>query len=239
MSDDEIYALKRGGHDPFKVFQAYAAAKACKNKPSVILAKTVKGYGMGEAGEGQNTTHSQKKLGLEQVKNFAKRFDVPVTQQDAEALNFYKPAPDSEEMLFLKSARKKLGGSLPSRIFELEDIKTPALSVFSTLLESSNEREMSTTMVLNRIMTLLVRDKLKKLSQLSPMRRVLLAWKGCFANWVFILPRGSYISLKILIKLCGIKRTKKDRFYKRVSMKQGRFLIGLPQQLLTRLTTPP
>jgi pyruvate dehydrogenase E1 component len=79
LSDDEIYALNRGGHDPFKVFQAYRAAKKCSDKPTVILAKTVKGYGMGEAGEGQNTTHSQKKLGLEQVAKFAERFDIPVT----------------------------------------------------------------------------------------------------------------------------------------------------------------
>ncbi|HIC40888.1 MAG TPA: pyruvate dehydrogenase (acetyl-transferring), homodimeric type, partial [Piscirickettsiaceae bacterium] len=86
MSDDEIYHLKRGGHDPYKVFQAYRAAKECSDKPTVILAKTVKGYGMGEAGEGQNTTHSQKKLGLKQVEIFAKRFDVPVTETDVKEL---------------------------------------------------------------------------------------------------------------------------------------------------------
>ena len=159
MSDDEIYHLNRGGHDPYKVFQAYHAAKACSDKPTVILAKTVKGYGMGEAGEGQNTTHSQKKLGLEQVEIFAKRFDVPVTDADVKELNFYKPAPDSEEMTYMNARRKALGGSLPVRSFELEDLKAPELEVFKTLLESSGEREMSTTMALNRVMTLLVRDK--------------------------------------------------------------------------------
>jgi len=112
MSDDEIYHLNRGGHDPYKVFQAYHAAKACSDKPTVILAKTVKGYGMGEAGEGQNTTHSQKKLGLEQVEIFAKRFDVPVTDTDVKELNFYKPAPDSEEMTYMNARRKALGGSI-------------------------------------------------------------------------------------------------------------------------------
>lgn len=159
MTDDEIYGLDRGGHDPYKVFQAYHAAKACSDKPTVILAKTVKGYGMGEAGEGQNTTHSQKKLGLKQVERFAKRFHVPVTEDDVKELNFYKPAEDSEEMLYMKARRQKLGGSLPVRSFNLEDIKAPELSVFDALLKSSGDREMSTTMALNRIMTLLVRDK--------------------------------------------------------------------------------
>ncbi|SMN00849.1 Pyruvate dehydrogenase E1 component [uncultured Candidatus Thioglobus sp.] len=159
MSDEEIYALKRGGHDAEKVFQAYAAAKACTDRPSVILAKTVKGYGMGEAGEGQNTTHSQKKLGLEQVARFAKRFDVPVTEDDVNQLNFYKPAADSEEMTYMLAQRKKLGGPLPIRSFELEQLKAPELSVFDALLQSSGDREMSTTMALNRVMTLLVRDK--------------------------------------------------------------------------------
>jgi pyruvate dehydrogenase E1 component len=159
LSDDDIYALNRGGHDPFKVFQAYHAAKACSDKPTVILAKTVKGYGMGEAGEGQNTTHSQKKLGLEQVEKFAKRFDIPVTKEDVKQLNFYKPADNSEEMVYMNAQRQKLGGSLPVRSFELETLNTPELSVFDALLKSSGDRELSTTMALNRIMALLVRDK--------------------------------------------------------------------------------
>ena len=159
MTDDEIYRLDRGGHDPFKVFQAYHAAKACTDKPTVILAKTVKGYGMGEAGEGQNTTHSQKKLGLEQVERFAKRFNVPVTDADVKELSFYKPAEDSAEMQYMKQKRQELGGPLPIRSFNLEAIKAPELSVFEALLKSSGDREMSTTMALNRIMTLLVRDK--------------------------------------------------------------------------------
>jgi pyruvate dehydrogenase E1 component len=159
MSDDEIYCLNRGGHDPYKVFQAYHAAKECRDKPTVILAKTVKGYGMGEAGEGQNTTHSQKKLGLKQVEKFAQRFDVPVTPEDVKNLNFYKPAADSEEMIYLQTQRKKLGGSLPVRQFTLEVLKAPPLSVFEGLLQASGERQMSTTMALNRVMSLLVRDK--------------------------------------------------------------------------------
>jgi pyruvate dehydrogenase E1 component len=114
---------------------------------------------MGEAGEGQNTTHSQKKLGLEQVAKFAERFDIPVTKEDVKQLNFYKPAQDSEEMIYMNTQRQKLGGSLPVRSFELENLQAPELDTFSALLKSSGEREMSTTMALNRIMALLVRDK--------------------------------------------------------------------------------
>ncbi len=162
MSDDEIYALNRGGHDPYKVFQAYRAAKEHTGQPTVILAKTVKGYGMGEAGEGQNATHSQKKLGLKQVARFAKRFDVPVTDKDVEELNFCRPAADSEEMKYLQERRAKLGGSLPARSFTPEKLTMPTLDTFSALLESTGSREMSTTMALNRIITLLVRDKTLK-----------------------------------------------------------------------------
>ena len=162
MSDDEIYALNRGGHDPYKVFQAYKAAKEHTGQPTVILAKTVKGYGMGEAGEGQNATHSQKKLGLKQVARFAKRFDVPVTDKDVEELNFCRPAADSEEMKYLQERRAKLGGSLPARSFTPEKLTMPTLDTFSALLESTGSREMSTTMALNRIITLLVRDKTLK-----------------------------------------------------------------------------
>lgn len=159
LSDDEIYALNRGGHDSFKVFQAYHAAKACCDKPTVILAKTVKGYGMGESGEGQNTTHSQKKIGLKQVEKFAKRFDIPVTEQEAKQLNFYKPDYNSKEMIYMRNQRQKLGGPLPIRSFELKKLIIPKLETFKALLESSGNRELSTTMAFNRIIGLLVRDK--------------------------------------------------------------------------------
>jgi len=130
MSDDEIYALKRGGHDLFKVYQAYKSATEHKGQPTVILAKTVKGYGMGEAGEGQNTTHSQKKLGVEHVIRYAKRFNVPVSQEEAEELKFYKPSEDSEELKYLKEKRNKLGGPLPVRKYDETSIKIPDISFF-------------------------------------------------------------------------------------------------------------
>ena len=159
MSDEEIFALTRGGHDPNKVYQAYKRAKEHVGQPTVILAKTVKGYGMGEAGEGQNTTHSQKKLGVDALVRVAQRFDIPVTKKDAEELNFYKPAEDSEEITYLKERREALGGYLPIRSFELESFKIPKLDVFDVLLKSSGEKETSSTMAFVRFLSLLIRDK--------------------------------------------------------------------------------
>jgi len=159
MSDEEIFALTRGGHDPNKVYQAYKRAKEHVGQPTVILAKTVKGYGMGEAGEGQNTTHSQKKLGVDALVRVAERFDIPVTKKDAEELNFYKPAEDSEEITYLKERREALGGYLPIRSFELESFKVPKLDVFDVLLKSSGEKETSSTMAFVRFLSLLIRDK--------------------------------------------------------------------------------
>ena len=159
MSDDEIFALERGGHDPNKMYQAYKRAKEHIGQPNVILAKTVKGYGMGEAGEGKNTTHSQKKLGIEALNRVAKRFQIPVTEKDAEELNFYKPEEDSEELTYLRKKREELGGYLPVRKFELEELTIPGIETFDVLLKSSGDREMSSTMAFVRFLTLLVREK--------------------------------------------------------------------------------
>jgi pyruvate dehydrogenase E1 component len=156
MSDDEIYGLNRGGHDPFS---AYKAAKEHTGQPTVILAKTVKGYGMGEAGEGKMTTHSQKKLAVEHVVKFAKRFKVPVSETQAENLEFYTPDEQSEEVQYLKARRNQLGGYLPERKFTMEDISTPELEVFKPLLDGSGDKEISTTQAFVRILTLLTRDK--------------------------------------------------------------------------------
>jgi pyruvate dehydrogenase E1 component len=141
------------------MYQAYKRAKEHVGQPTVILAKTVKGYGMGEAGEGKNTTHSQKKLGVQALTRFAKRFDIPVTEEDAKQLNFYKPGEDSEEIIYLKERRKALGGYLPIRTFKLEKLKTPDINVFDVLLKSSGEKELSSTKAFVRFLTLLVRDK--------------------------------------------------------------------------------
>jgi pyruvate dehydrogenase E1 component len=159
MSDDDIWRLNRGGHDPHKVYAAYKKAVDTRGQPTVILTKTVKGYGMGEAGEGQNITHSQKKMDIEELKTFARRFDVPLSEEQAENAEYYRPADDSEEIQYLQQRRKALGGYLPSRTHLAAPMEVPKLSIFDSMLEGSGEREMSTTMVFVRLLTLLTRDK--------------------------------------------------------------------------------
>jgi pyruvate dehydrogenase E1 component len=159
MSDADIWRLNRGGHDPHKVYAAYAAAVAHTGQPTVILTKTVKGYGMGDAGEGQNTTHSQKKMNPEALQAFKRRFNIPISDEQAETAAYYKPAEDSEEMKYLQARRKALGGYLPSRTHLAAPLEVPELSIFSSMLEGSGDREMSTTMAFVRMLTILARDK--------------------------------------------------------------------------------
>jgi pyruvate dehydrogenase E1 component len=159
MSDDDIWRLNRGGHDARKVWNAYAAAIAHRDQPTVILAKTVKGYGMGRAGEGQNITHQQKKLDDEALKAFRDRFNIPVSDADIANVPYYRPAEGSEELQYLQERRRALGGYLPQRRTRAPKLKVPALDAFAPLLESSGDREISTTMALVRILSILVKDK--------------------------------------------------------------------------------
>jgi len=159
MTDEDIWHLNRGGHDPHKVYAAYHAAVNHTGQSTVILAHTVKGYGMGAAGEGQMRTHSQKKLQAEDMIAFRDRFNIPLNDEDAAAGNYYKPADDSEELKYLHARRKELGGYLPTRNHRIAPLEIPDLSVFAPLLEDSGDREMSTTMVYVRLLTLLCRDK--------------------------------------------------------------------------------
>jgi pyruvate dehydrogenase E1 component len=159
MSDDDVWRLNRGGHDPYKVYAAYKQAVEHKDQPTVILTKTVKGYGMGLAGEGQNTTHSQKKMNIDALKAFAERFNIPMTDEQIEKAEYYKPAEDSPELLYMHARRQALGGYLPSRTHLAAPLDVPALSTFDALLQGSGDREMSTTMAFVRILTSLARDK--------------------------------------------------------------------------------
>ncbi len=159
MSDDDIWRLNRGGHDPHKVYAAYAAAMKHTGQPTVILAKTVKGYGMGEAGEGQNITHQQKKMGTASIRAFRDRFSVPIPDDKLEDVPFYKPAEDSPEMKYLRERIAAMGGSLPSRKRKVEPLEIPALSAFEAQLKSSEDREFSTTMAFVRILNTIIRDK--------------------------------------------------------------------------------
>lgn len=159
MSDEDIWRLNRGGHDPHKVHAAYAAAVKHTGQPTVILAKTVKGYGMGEAGEGQNATHQQKKMGIDSLKTFRNRFNIPISDEQIADAPFYRPAEDSEEIRYMKARRAALGGYLPKRQRLAKPLAIPALSAFDGFLKGGGEREMSTTMAFVRILTQLTRDK--------------------------------------------------------------------------------
>lgn len=159
MSDEDIWRLNRGGHDPHKVFAAYQAAVNHKGQPTVILAKTVKGYGMGASGEGQNTTHSQKSMDLESLKDFRDRFQLPVSDADIENMAYYRPAEDSPEMQYMRARRSALGGYVPQRRRKGNALTVPELSTFENMLGATGDREISTTMAFVRILTALTRDK--------------------------------------------------------------------------------
>jgi pyruvate dehydrogenase E1 component len=159
-TDDRIWSLTRGGHDPIKVYAAYKAAADHKGSPTVILAKTVKGYGMGEAGEGQMIAHQQKKFGDSALKTFRDRFNIPVSDEEIAKVPFLKLPEDSPQMKYLRERRASLGGYLPARRRRSEPLQIPELAAFDALLKATAEgREISTTMAFVRILTTLLRDK--------------------------------------------------------------------------------
>jgi pyruvate dehydrogenase E1 component len=159
LTDDDIMKLNRGGHDPFKVYAAYAQAVEHKGQPTVILAGTVKGYGTGVAGEANNETHSLKKLDLQSLKQFRDRFNIPLTDKELESVPYYRPAPDSPELKYMHARRQALGGSIPRRRSTFEPIGAPDLKAFSGQLKGSGEREISSTMAFVRILSTLTKDK--------------------------------------------------------------------------------
>ncbi len=159
MTDDDIWQLNRGGHDPSKIHAAYQAAVTHTGQPTVILAKTVKGYGMGEAGEGQNFTHQQKKLGEEALRRFRDRYRIPIPDEQIQEAPFYKPEEDSPEIRYLHERRAALGGYLPERSRGASRLPVPELAIFDSLLKGSGDREISTTMAFVRMLSALTRDK--------------------------------------------------------------------------------
>ena len=159
MSDEDIWRLNRGGHDPHKIYAAYHSAVSHTGQPSVILAKTVKGYGMGGSGEAINITHSQKKMKMDDLKSFRDRFQVPISDKEVEQMSFYRPPDDAPELEYLKQCRTALGGHLPARRTKGDSLDIPALTIFERLLQETGEREISTTQALVQAMTLLCKDK--------------------------------------------------------------------------------
>ena len=160
MTDDDIWNLNRGGHDPYKVYAAYHEAVNHTGQPTVILAKTVKGYGTGTTGEAANISHNVKKLPVDDLRHFRDRFDLPIKDEDLESLPFFKPDDDSPEMKYMHERRNKLGGFIPQRRHESDTkLTVPALSTLEAVTKGSGEREISTTMAYVRILGILAKDK--------------------------------------------------------------------------------
>jgi pyruvate dehydrogenase E1 component len=158
-SDEQLQKLRRGGHDPAKVYAAYKAAIEHKGSPTVILAKTIKGYGLGEAGEGRNITHQQKKLNEEELREFRSRFGIPISDKEIADAPFYRPTEDSPEIRYLYERRKELGGYVPLRVVSVEPIVTPSEDLFEEYYKGTGDREVATTMVFVHMMTKLLNDE--------------------------------------------------------------------------------
>lgn len=197
MSDDEIWHLNRGGHDPIKIYAAYHNAVNTKGQPSVILAKTVKGYGMGAAGEGQNITHQQKKMSIEDLRAFRDRFHIPIDDDKIESIPFYRPADDSEEMQYLKQRRQALGGSMPTRRVKASNSFTiPPLSDYESHLKGTGEREISSTMAFVRFLNTLLKDKNfgKHIVPVVPDECRTFGMEGMFRQFGIYSPKGQLYS---------------------------------------------
>jgi pyruvate dehydrogenase E1 component len=160
MSDEDIYRLNRGGHDPVKVYAAYKKAENTKGRPTVILAKTVKGFGLGASGEALNIAHNVKKMDIDSLKHYRDRFNIPVSDENIADLPFFKFSEESEEFQYMKARREALGGALPARRQQAEEsLDIPALKIFEPILKGSGEREVSSTMTFVRVLNSLLKDK--------------------------------------------------------------------------------
>ncbi len=184
-SDDDIWALNRGGHDPHKIFAAFKSATEHKGQPTVILAKTIKGYGMGEAGEAMNIAHQQKKMPVDAIRKLRDRFNIPVADDQLEHVPYVKFEEGSKELEYMRKARMDLGGYLPARRQKADALQVPALAAFDALLKATGEgREVSTTMAFVRILNILLKDKNvgKHVVPSCRMSRARSAWKVCSAR---------------------------------------------------------
>jgi len=159
LSDEDLEKLNRGGHDPRKVYNTFKKAQGNKNSPIVILAATVKGYGLGEAGEGRNITHQQKKLNDEELMHFRDRFEIPISDEEVAKAPFYRPDEDSDEIKYLLRKREELGGFLPKRNTETADFEMPDQNVFDEFLKGSGKRDVATTMVAVQLLGKMLKDK--------------------------------------------------------------------------------
>ena len=222
MTDEDIWRLNRGGARSIQGLRGLRrAAVEHEGQPTVILAKTVKGYGMGEAGEGQNITHQQKKMGESALKAFRDRFNIPISDEEIADAPFYKPSDDSPELVYMHERRQALGGYLPARRNDAPPLEIPGLEVFESLLKETGDREISTTMAAVRLLQLLVRDR-RSASEWCPscrMSHAPSAWMGCFDVSASIPPWGSSTSRWIPIRSPTTARTRRGRSCRRESTK--------------------
>jgi pyruvate dehydrogenase E1 component len=192
LSDDQLWRLRLGGHDSFKMHAAYRAAVENKGTPTVILARTIKGYGLGEAGEGRNITHQQKHLNTQELLSFRDRFNIPLSDEEVAGAPLYRPGQDSAETRYLKERRRVLGGPLPQRRVRNATIEPPAPETFAEFLRGSGDRQASTTMVLVRILAALMRDKTigKQIVPIVPDEARTFGMDTLFRSFGIYSPRG-------------------------------------------------
>ena len=224
MSDDDIWRLNRGGHDPLKVLRGLRCSDEAQGAPTMILAKTIKGYGMGTAGEGQNTAHQQKKMDLEELRAFRDRFNIPDQRRtDRDEVPYYKPDPDSEELEYLQERREALGGFLPRRRAKSKSLPVPPLETFKTQLDGTGEREASTTMAFVRMLTALTRDKQigKHIVPIVPDEARTFGMEGMFRQIGIYASKGQLYEPQDSGELMYYREDKAARFSRRASTKAG------------------
>jgi len=224
LSDDDIWRLQRGGHDPQKVYAAYNEAVNHTGQPTVLLIKTVKGFGMGKSGEGKNTAHQTKKLTDEDIKAFRDRFNIPVTDEDLPNLPFIKPAENTPEMKYLHERRQALGGYLPKRRPKAEETLTvPGLDAFQSILEPTAEgREISTTQAYVRFLTQLLRDPTWARAWCPSWwtRPAPSAWKACSARSASTTRRARSTPRSTRTRSCTTAKTRPARSCRKASTKR-------------------
>ena len=240
LTDEQIRKLRRGGHDPEKVYAAYQAAVDTRGQPTVILAKTIKGYGLGEAGEGRNITHQQKKLNEEELREFRSRFGIPISDEDIDETPFYRPAEDSPEMKYLRERREALGGFLPVRRTAATEARSRRSAAYSTTCSKAPEdREVSTTMAFVRICwatAAQTRTSANTSCRSFPTRPAPSAWSRCSASSESIRTRGSSTSRSTRRACSTTRRPRTGRFSKKASPRPDRCPLSSPPARPMRLT---
>jgi pyruvate dehydrogenase E1 component len=239
LSDEQLKKLTLGGHDPIKVYSAYNAAVQHTGQPTVILARTIKGYGIGEAGEGKNITHQQKKMNEDELKAFRTRFGIPIGDEEVAKAPFYRPPDNSPEVSYMLERRKQLGGFVPSRKVQVEPLKTDSLTeLFAEFKQGSEGRKASTTMAFVRMLAKMLRDKRSAnwSCRSFPTKRGHSVWRRCFGRSASTRMRVSSMSRSTWTRCCTTRKPKKGRFSKKALPRPDRFRHSLPRAARTPRT---